>query len=461
MYCKIYRSDGFFTGVILAAVLYSFSLSIITQTNVAQARNNIERYPITKVYTEINAPKQKTDQAITISSNTNEKASSNIPDENKKDLLSSLSVETVLATIPLSTSIIMNHQPAFTEQMWEQQISEKYKNAQVRTIKKGIKHISLIRYTNDGRTRINIVEVSRELNNNIYVQPALSSSSLRTKNSVDRIAHNYKSVVAINGGFFNPRTGHPLGLIKINDEIITGPVFDRVALGIGDGFFEMDQVKMLSNLKINGQDIKIDNINQARMSSAYTLAYNNKWGKWSPVSQSNGIQVVIQDNKVTAISANQQSIPQNGYVVVGLKSKLKNIKVGDTAQVDISIDKEWRNVKHIISGGPFLVKNGEVYVDTKAENLNSIGGKNPRSAIGYTKDGTLVIVAVDGRAKGSAGVSLWTLAKIMKDYGCINAMNLDGGGSTQLYVNKRVVNTPSEKYGRYVSNAIIVNVKDN
>ena len=94
-----------------------------------------------------------------------------------------------------------------------------------------------------------------------------------------------------------------------------------------------------------------------------------------------------------------------------------------------------------------------------AQKLNAIGGKNPRSAIGYTADNHLILVAVDGREGSSVGMTLMQLARFMKSIGCINAMNLDGGGSTVMYVDGAVVNRPQVKGGITLSNALVLSKK--
>ena len=128
-------------------------------------------------------------------------------------------------------------------------------------------------------------------------------------------------------------------------------------------------------------------------------------------------------------------------------------------KVEINTNPQWDNVEHIISGGPYLVRNGEIFVDMTAQKLQSIGGRNPRTAIGYTKDNDLILVAADGREGSSVGMTLMQLANFMKSAECINAMNLDGGGSTVMYVNGQVVNSPQVKGGIPLSNAIVLTKK--
>ena len=120
------------------------------------------------------------------------------------------------------------------------------------------------------------------------------------------------------------------------------------------------------------------------------------------------------------------------------------------------MNPEWKGVNHIISGGPYLVKENQVYVDITEEKLNSVGGRNPRTAIGYTQDGKFIMVTVDGREEASVGMTLSELAYFMKSIGAYNAMNLDGGGSSVMYCNGFTVNRPSVKGGIPLSNALVI-----
>ena len=196
------------------------------------------------------------------------------------------------------------------------------------------------------------------------------------------------------------------------------------------------------------------------MLSTYVLAYTSDWGTIAPPSPKYGLQFAVNDkNKITQISTSALKIPQNGFVIAGPASLLNVFKNGDKADLELNTIPEWKNVKHIISGGPYLVKNNEVFVDMTAQKLGSIGGKNPRSAIGYTEDNNLILVAVDGREGSSVGMTLMQLANFMKSAGCVNAMNLDGGGSTVMYVDGKVVNNPQVKGGIALSNAIVLSKK--
>jgi exopolysaccharide biosynthesis protein len=106
------------------------------------------------------------------------------------------------------------------------------------------------------------------------------------------------------------------------------------------------------------------------------------------------------------------------------------------------------NVKTAIGGGPVLIQDNEIKISNNEERkFAGKAGNNPepRTAIGYTKDNKLVVLVCEGRSDTAAGLSLIQLAKILKDIGCVEALNLDGGGSTCMLINGKETNTPSGK----------------
>lgn len=338
-------------------------------------------------------------------------------------------------------------------------VRDRYKNSLIYDVAPGIKHIKLTRVYQGRPVKINVVEVNQSLNSNIEISPKLSSSHLSSKSTITSIAKRKNSIVAINGTYFKPQTGVPLGTLMINKKMYTGPIYNRVTMGFFDKGFDMARIELNANLRTSKGDIKIDNINQPRMLSTYVLAYTPEWGAFAPPSPKYGIQIAIEDNRITSISTQTLPIPQNGYVIVGPKEKLEKIFKARSVKVDVKTIPNWDNVNHIISGGPYLIKNGEIFIDITEQKLGAIGGKNPRTAIGYTQDGNLIMVAVDGREGASVGMTLRELAGFMQSIGCVNAMNLDGGGSTVMYVNGHVVNMPKVKGGIALSNALTIDLK--
>ena len=349
--------------------------------------------------------------------------------------------------------------PQIRQEKFENKIKSKYKGYVINNVDTGIKHIKMVKYYNGKPVKINVVEMNNKVASNYEVKPAIASVTLPNKRTVRNIAQRTNSIVAINGGFFKPQTGVPLGTLMIDKKIYTGPIYDRVALGIFKDGYDVGRVQLDGKIIGNNQEIKIDNINQPRMLSSYILAYTRDWGKYAPVSPQYGVQLQIVGNKITAASANPLSITENGYVLVGPKSKLGKLFGADYVDVEIKTNPKWENVQHIISGGPYLLKDNQIFIDMTAQKLQSIGGRNPRTAIGYTEDNNLVLVAVDGREGSSVGLTLVELAKLMKTLGCTNAINLDGGGSTVMYIKGRIVNHPHQPGGIALSNALVISKK--
>lgn len=346
-------------------------------------------------------------------------------------------------------------------QNFDETIKLKYPNAFIADVDRGIKHIKLKKYYDGRPVRINVVEIDLKLADDFELKPALSSTSnnLKSRRTITTIAKNTNSIVAINGTYFKPQTGVPLGTLMIDGKMYTGPVYDRVAMGIFDKGFDMARVQFNSFLKTSKNTVKVDNMNQPRMLSTHVLAYSNDWGKTSPASPKYGFQIAIKDNKVVGASYSSLTIPEGGFVIVGPAKLLRPLSYEKKVELEIGTTPDWKNVKHIISGGPYLVKNSEVFVDMTAQRLGSVGGKNPRTAIGYTKDNRMIMVAVDGREGSSVGMTLIQLGGFMKSLGCVNAMNLDGGGSTVMYVNGQVVNKPQVRGGITISNALVLSKK--
>ena len=117
---------------------------------------------------------------------------------------------------------------------------------------------------------------------------------------------------------------------------------------------------------------------------------------------------------------------------------------GAPAELDPAMATPWI-VEDALGGGPALVSNGEVRVATNQEVFfgTAIPYTHPRTAAGIAGDGTLLLLLVDGRQRTSRGVRLEELAAMMVDIGAEEALNLDGGGSSSLVVNGKLLNSPA------------------
>ncbi|HSN61878.1 MAG TPA: phosphodiester glycosidase family protein, partial [Ferruginibacter sp.] len=110
--------------------------------------------------------------------------------------------------------------------------------------------------------------------------------------------------------------------------------------------------------------------------------------------------------------------------------------------------KKWK-VQTAVGGGPVLVQNGQVNISNNEELKfagKAINDKHPRTIMGYTKDHKMIIMVVEGRNPAVAeGASLIQAAKLMAGVGCIEALNLDGGGSSCMLINGKETIHPSDK----------------
>jgi len=104
----------------------------------------------------------------------------------------------------------------------------------------------------------------------------------------------------------------------------------------------------------------------------------------------------------------------------------------------------WK-IHDAIGAGPALVMGEKVLITTNEEVFfgTSIPKTHPRTAVGYTKNGELIIMVVDGRQLTSRGVTLEELAVLMLNLNVVEAINLDGGGSSTLVVNNILINRPA------------------
>ncbi len=113
--------------------------------------------------------------------------------------------------------------------------------------------------------------------------------------------------------------------------------------------------------------------------------------------------------------------------------------------------KKWR-MATAVGGGPTLISNGVIRITNEEEKMftgRAINDRHPRTAMGYTKDGYLIILVVQGRFPGIAeGVTLGQEARILQELGCYEALNLDGGGSSCMLINGKETITPCDKTGQ-------------
>ena len=116
----------------------------------------------------------------------------------------------------------------------------------------------------------------------------------------------------------------------------------------------------------------------------------------------------------------------------------------------VSTLHKWK-MQTAVGGGPVLLQNGEIKITNNEEMkfaAKAINDKHPRTAMGYTKNNELIVMVIQGRFPEMAeGATLTQEAQILKDLGCVEALNLDGGGSSCMLINGKKTIQPSDKTG--------------
>ena len=208
--------------------------------------------------------------------------------------------------------------------------------------------------------------------------------------------------------------------------------------------------KTVSNTKVYIADITVSSPKYLKTALAQNTYGNNVTAKTSVTAANN--------SAILAINGDFYGANTTGYVirngVVYRNTVREDASNGDLAiykdgsfgliyENDVSAEDLVKNgVVNLLAFGPTLVNNGKITVSSNSEVGQSMAS-NPRTAIGIIDKNHYVIVVSDGRTSESQGLSLYQLAQVMKSYGVKTAYNLDGGGSSTLYFNGKVINKPT------------------
>lgn len=217
----------------------------------------------------------------------------------------------------------------------------------------------------------------------------------------------------------------------------------------------------------------ITGVNRERLENdliIYTPKYGsttgtNKYGTEVVLTPINGNIALGKSVKMrvtgTPVTAGSMSIPAGSYVLSGHEagsSFVASLTDGEeiTVNATLSLDGVSITAKQVLGGQPMILSKGQV-LDTQNA-LDHLVQANPRTAVGHDATGTkLVMLVVDGRlnAAVSKGCVSRELADMMREVGCTEAMNFDGGGSSVLYTDALGVrNNPSDGNERSVTNAL-------
>ena len=338
--------------------------------------------------------------------------------------------------------------------------------AEERDIVPGVRYFKFTRNWS-GKKPIGVHVLKVSIKQGVQVKLALARGAVGRLQTTSVIARNNEAVAAVNGTFFDIFWPHlPIGLIVIDGKIIMKSLLNRTAVGIAlrTGEIRFGIPKMSGNV-INistGEKIPVFGINRPRKEGEVVI-YTPEYG-WKTKSNSSGVELIVEDNMVVGLSDGNSPIPRNGYVISfhgWTKNYANALPPGAIIHTDYKLTDGWDRFDQVITGGPRLLENG---VNVAYESLDEEGfgsdvyGKNARTAIGVDRNGDILLVVAEGRRKRyrRLGAKFAELADLMKELGAVDAMCLDGGSSTTMYVNGRVVNRPTGGSQVGVSNAVIV-----
>lgn len=322
----------------------------------------------------------------------------------------------------------------------------------------GLTYTSWLRGQSDGPVWAHILEVGPQAD--VVLQPILSNNLVSGVETVSSMTKAAKAIAAINGSFF-ANNGEIIGLMKLNGKLVSSPGIPRTSLGIlPDQSMLMDQVSYEGKAELpGGVSLDIDGVNRERGENELIL-YN---GFYNGTTGTNafGREITIRDGKVAAINNGNTVLFSDTMILSGhgrAAHALAALKVGDAVTVRQSLGTGWDKTVHAIGAGPMLMKDNSIFLTTKIEEFGSdvAGGRAPRTAVGITADKRILLVVVDGRQTNSIGMTLLELALFMQELGAVDAMNLDGGGSSTMVIQDKVVNRPSDGRERRVGNALAI-----
>lgn len=166
--------------------------------------------------------------------------------------------------------------------------------------------------------------------------------------------------------------------------------------------------------------------------------------------------IAKENSAILAINGDYYGVQENGYVIRNgviyrnsAKDDQEDLVIYEDGSFEIinedNITAEElleKGAYNLLCFGPGLIEDGEITV-SETDEVDKAMTSNPRTAIGRIDDCHYVFVVADGRTSSSEGLSLYELAGFMQDLGVKTAYNLDGGGSSTLYFNGKVINNPS------------------
>ncbi|MBK8605562.1 MAG: phosphodiester glycosidase family protein [Chitinophagaceae bacterium] len=236
---------------------------------------------------------------------------------------------------------------------------------------------------------------------------------------------------------------------------------DKPILVVNTTFFSFTTNQNL-NVVIKDNKLLGYNIHTINGRGKDTFTYRHTFGSAIGISKKREADVAWLYTDSTKRFSSALQLPnlviKDSMISLDFKSADYLTSIVSHQRVSSSLSK-WK-MKTAVGGGPVLIQNGEIKI-TNNEELKfagkAIDDKHPRTAMGYTKDNKLIILVIEGRNPGLAeGATLTQEAQMLKEIGCWEALNLDGGGSSCMLVNGKETIKISDKTGQRPVPAVFI-----
>ena len=350
-----------------------------------------------------------------------------------------------------------------------------------RPIRPGVEHMKLTRATKtaggaDEPLVINLLKIDLSKVEIRIVHALDEAIGLET---VSSMAARHGAMAGVNAGFFvtsGTLRGDNVGALVSNGTLLSEPTNNRAAVGFMKQGEKTEMIfghlKFAGTLETaRGGRRMVQGVNRARGEDELII-YTPEFHRTS-LTTAVGLEVLVRRGRVAAVRDRSGSnhIPFDGYVISATgKARewaVKNLAVGARVRLRTELIPEeagaaagWKQAYSVVAGGPQLVRDSRREISAEREGIrpNFVTDRHPRTAVARLKDGSMLLAVVDGRQAGySVGISLVEFADLLMEYGAVAAINLDGGGSTAMVLESKLVNKPSDATGeRAVSDAILI-----
>ncbi|MDR1732873.1 MAG: phosphodiester glycosidase family protein [Synergistaceae bacterium] len=297
------------------------------------------------------------------------------------------------------------------------------------------------------------------------IEPIIAPDGITALAPLSSMMKNSGVQAALNAGFFavsGRNAGSPIGTLQIARTLVNRPYKGRTSLGwSANNRATFGEVSWEGILRIEEGWMTVDSLNHAVKGNAVAL-YNVWYGKPTPLSDAVTEAIVRGDRCVSIRFGGGTAIEPGSYVLAGYGTNAdlltRYLKTGDAVHLESTFNggnSPWDEMDNIIQAGPFLLRDGEIRIESEGFSSSILNLRHPRSAIGLTKKGKWIFFVGDGRnGLHSAGFTLQDMALILRTKGVAWALNLDGGGSSQIMVKGKMYNLPSDGRERPLSYAV-------